>query len=389
MSSKILNPGIKDTVLPKVVSQSFDATTGGVYKPGEQTVKDFAKPSRNKLVSELADKLGSTKIADKFSKLSSDIELKKINDKVVATIAGDNGSTALGALQDLPKSDISASAINQAAENNASQFKVKLEAIPSLGGDVVVFDVMPSLSENHSASYDSVDIIHHPGQILKYRGTSARSWGLTADFVSRTRAEADKNLIYLNIIRSWVMPFYGNGTADIYPDRLGAPPQVLILSAYGSKMVGPVTCVLEDFSWTFENDMDYIATSENTPFPVHIKLSLTLKETWTPAQFTSFNLDSYRRGNVGAAFSSPAASQTTPQTQTQGAISGSSRIDTSSSTSISQTAVNLGSASKNMIAGIQSVGLNRSSSYPTGSPTNNSTDAVLTPPAWVDGVIIE
>lgn len=307
MINKNLIPGIKDAVVPKQLS----SLTG---QQPQQTISDFSKAANSKLQGELASKLSSSKLASSFTKLSSGVDLVQANNKIIASVSGTG--QFIGDVEDLPESNIPAETLGSGVGGSTDQFKVTLTAMPGLGdgNDTIVFDVMPSISEDHRASYDSVNLIHHPGAILKYKGTEGRGWSVVADLVSRTVQEADKNLKYMNTIRGWMMPFYGVGTADnpATSSKLGAPPPVLILSAYGPKMIGPVTCVLEGFSWTFENEMDYIRTSDGTPFPVHLKAQLSLKETWTPSQFTSFDLMSYRAGNMQGAFLGPAPGQSSP-----------------------------------------------------------------------------
>lgn len=299
---------------------------------------DIARAGKAHLVNELSKKLDQQKMADSFSNLSSDINLKKVNDAVAAVDAATG--KILGKVQDLALNNLSPSQVAAGIEQQSgSAWKVKLQVLPDLGGETIVFDVMPTISENISATYDSVDLIHHPGQILKYKNTNARGWGIQADLVSRTKSEASKNKRIIQILRSLVMPFYGQGTAEnsLTKDRLGAPPQLVILSAYGPGMIGPVTCVLESVDWTFENEMDYIATEENEPFPVYMKLSIQLKETYTPSEFTNFDLMKYKSGDVASAFSTPRAQQTSANTKKMSRSAGAnSKIDPSSAVNVAR-----------------------------------------------------
>lgn len=192
--------------------------------------------------------------------------------------------------------------------------KVQLSSSPSYGtiGDTIIFDNMPTLTENRSASYKGFTPIQHPGEILKYEGSSSRTWSINVVLTSRSTTEAAKNLRIVQLIRSWVMPFYGQGTANdpSTAKYLGAPPPILTLTAYGSKIVSPAKCVLESYSWDWPNTVDYINaatgdTSDNAeliPFPVAITVSLSLRETWSPAEYSAFNLSQYRMGDLDAAF---------------------------------------------------------------------------------------
>jgi hypothetical protein len=100
------------------------------------------------------------------------------------------------------------------------------------------------------------------------------------------------------------MPFYGTGNSDPNLQQyLGAPPPILTLTAYGAQMIGPVPCVMTNYSWTFPNDCDYIPTSDGSPFPVILDVNITLKESFSPAEYSSFDLSSYKRGDMQGAFS--------------------------------------------------------------------------------------
>ena len=212
--------------------------------------------------------------------------------------------------------------------DKTEEFKVKLSSSPYHGYNTspgkeylsdITFLVMPTIQESQGATYDDSTItpLHHPGGIVKYKTTSARTWQISAKLIARDPTEALYNLQAVNTIRSWVMPYYGNGTNknEDTSRYLGAPPPILTLSAYGKRMIGPVKCVLENFSWTWPDDCDYIPTYSTTdegdpvPFPVIIQVSLTLKESWSPSEFSSFNLMDYRRGFMPDAFKTATAQE--------------------------------------------------------------------------------
>jgi hypothetical protein len=173
--------------------------------------------------------------------------------------------------------------------------------------EMVRFNVTPVIGESREASYEEVSIVHHPGQILRYKSSSTRSWTLNVRLISRNPEEASKNLKSFNLIRGWVMPYYGYGTAETDPNRLGAPPDILLFSAYGAKMIPEHPTVLVSYSTSFPNDIDYIQTDSSygivVPFPVILNLDINLKEAWSPIEYSSFNLRSYKSGDLKAAFS--------------------------------------------------------------------------------------
>jgi hypothetical protein len=189
--------------------------------------------------------------------------------------------------------------------------KVIITQSPSVSGalDTVIFDVMPRIDERGGADYEAVQPTHHPGVIQKYRYSTARSWSINAKLISRTRDEARRTLLIMNTIRSWRMPFFGEGTASSMPDFLGAPPPILTLKAYGTNMIGPVKCVMKDYNWAYDNTIDYIEADTGVAVPVIVEVSLSLEESWSPAETSSFSITDYKLGNMQDAyrgFSKPA-----------------------------------------------------------------------------------
>ena len=185
------------------------------------------------------------------------------------------------------------------------QFRVKL--VNTLDdSEIVIFKVRPQISENRSVQYDALSLLHHPGEILKYQKTSNRKWSFSAILVSRNMEEAAENLKHTNWIRSWTMPFYGEGTNNSdYSDRLGAPPPILKFSAYGDRMIGPVPVVLESYSITWPDNIDYIQTTEDedaVPFPVLVTVQIDLSESFSPAEYSGFDLQAYKEGRIEDAY---------------------------------------------------------------------------------------
>ena len=274
-----------------------------------QVTSDFSVASSTDLQSETLAKLGDTGQADQFSCLANNTNLTT-NSGVTTASDSTSGSpiTTVGSVVAPPPP---ASATPITTSDNTQTFKVTLTQAPTIGSlNTVTFDVMPTIQESGSATYKAFTPIQHPGEILKYEGSSARTWNIDAKLISRTVEEATKNIAILNLIRSWRMPFYGQGTANNPATKqyLGAPPPILTLTAYGSSAVGPVPCVLENYNWTWPNDVDWIHTASREPFPVIITIALQLKESQSPAEFSGFDLVSYKTGNMKAAFTAVAQS---------------------------------------------------------------------------------
>lgn len=268
-----------------------------------QSLIDYSAPSYLSLQDELALKLAQSGQAPNYDHLSIDTDLKQQNGQVVATAAG-NGRQ-LGILGPVPMNETPADTLRPDPSDNTLSYKVKITAEPT--GDVIVFDTMPQISELQYADYQEFTPVHHPGAILKYAGTRGREWSLTIKLIVRTALEASANLEKINIIRSWLMPYHGQGTADSTETKryLGAPPPILTLTGYGPKVIGPIKCVLQNYQWTWDNDVDWVQTADSVPvaFPVLLTVQMALRESWSPREFSNFNLLAYRSGDLGAAFS--------------------------------------------------------------------------------------
>jgi hypothetical protein len=275
---------------------------------------NYASASLAEKQAESILKIQQSKTADRFSSLSKNLSVNQ-NDNTATVI---DTSTRTN-LYDLPE-DLSGNTVPidfrlRETENKTNELKVKLTAQPF--NETIVFEAMPTISENRNVAYDEFTPLHHPGDILKYKSTSARSWSISAKLISRNTEEATKNLKIINTIRAWAMPFYGVGTErdKSTSQYLGGPPPILTLSAYGKMMVGPISCVLESYSWEFPNSIDYLPAYPDgpntvpTPFPVILSVSLNLKESLSPAEYSGFDLIKFKNGELPSAFSAVSANR--------------------------------------------------------------------------------
>ncbi len=230
-----------------------------------------------------------------------------------------------------------------------NQFKVKLVSAASPDRltdrrESVIFDVSPDLIETRNVQYKTLDPLHAPGQMNVYQSTSSRTFNIAnVRLISRTRQEASENLARLWTLRGWTVPQFGKGpqahedswidkliqnnpnstqarqargvrgrssTPRVNKSFLGAPPQVLLLSAYSrtadtvaSRGVGHirrVPVVIQQMSIPYPSDVDYIPTNDEnpTPMPTVMTLDMTLIETHSPNEYENFSLDDYRLGNL-------------------------------------------------------------------------------------------
>jgi hypothetical protein len=313
-----------------------------------QQTTNYGLPDPSQLSAEAIQKLATTGNAGSFNQVTSSLSCVAQNGQINVV---DSSTSAVVAsnLATVPQGVPNPSVLPGDLADPTSGLKVTISQEPQIlgspaantAGNSVTFKVMPTIQESRAANYKSFTPLQHPGEILKYEGSTSRTWAIEAKLISRNTAEADDNLRMINLIRSWVMPFYGAGTAGDTGDAsvqqyLGAPPPILTLTAYGSQMIGPVKCVLENHSWSWPNDVDYIQTSSNVPFPVIMNVSLTMKESWSPAEYSGFDIIAYRNGSLPQAFTSVPSTNIGAKNKQQQTVSGtntpipnSSTVDTS------------------------------------------------------------
>jgi len=236
-----------------------------------------------------------------------------------------------------------------AANTGNSNNKVKLVSAQNPNRRVTL-RASPTVTENRNVNYNALEPLHAPGQIQVYKNTGSRSFGISdIKLISRTASEADANLRTLWRLRSWCMPRFGNsstlsstqrtfrngrefGQTDeelffdeqdkqnkIGTELLGAPPEVLYLSAYSHDNIGSdpigrtkpgtqiwqaaqhitrVPVVIQQLTIPYPNDVDYINTSKGVPMPIIMNLDISLIETHSPNSYEAFSLNDFRAGRL-------------------------------------------------------------------------------------------
>lgn len=200
-------------------------------------------------------------------------------------------------------SSATASQINEATGGQAvagnTDHMVKLVSMINRE-EVVAFEVMPEVTESRQAEYEPLAASQMPGEFQKYKGTKSTSWQINATLTCRTKNEAFFNLKSLGLLRSWVMPFFGENQRGL---RLGAPPPVLEFSGWRG-LVGAVPVVITQVNWTWPKDCDWIPTGDTDdngreiPFPTVMNLQISVVESFSAEQFNNFDLEMFRAGRM-------------------------------------------------------------------------------------------
>lgn len=246
------------------------------------------------------------------------------------------------------------------SEVQENKFKAKLVHFRDRS-QVFIINNSPSISESRTVNYDEIRPIHMPGSIMAYVTTPSRTFGVSdVKLISQTSQQATRNMIDLQMLRSWMLPRFGQGvvfksTAPISAgegpsamapkaevaarnrklkeiddknlkmlksneeynskinnnELLGMPPPILHFSAYSDSSqsknrvntllqnIQKIPVVMTNLSIAYPNDLDYIPTTTGVPFPTIMTISFDLTETHSPKSFDEFNLDNFRAGILG------------------------------------------------------------------------------------------
>jgi hypothetical protein len=120
--------------------------------------------------------------------------------------------------------------------------------------------------------------------MLAYRNTSGRKFTVSGKLVSRNVQEANQNVLYINLIRSWILPDFGDS---------GATPPILRFFAYNNSNINNVETVMRSYSISFPDDIDYIFQDSSgtaiDPLPVVMLINIDLDEVYSAEEITNKN----------------------------------------------------------------------------------------------------
>jgi hypothetical protein len=312
-TTKLLNEGFD-----KIKGSLGDNVTGAFSKLTANS-PTFAKLNAGALFSGL--KLGTPSTGPKLGDAASAVKLGTATD--TATSIKENNTTEDAQGGDSAGHKVSLTASAADGESIAVQNDVNFPVEPLMERRVE-FDMMPEVSEVRSVEYEPLSAPQMPGEFQKYKGTKSTQWNVTGTFTCRTRAEAYRNYVYMNNLRGWTMPYFGENQRLQFGDgggrgKLGAPPPVLQFKGWRG-LVGAVPVILTQLSWTWPPECDWIPTGiqdengQEIPFPTVMRVQLNLLESFSPDQMNNFDLVAFRNGRmIGAWMSTDSTANTPPE----------------------------------------------------------------------------
>lgn len=120
--------------------------------------------------------------------------------------------------------------------------------------DGVIFPYTPTVSTSYSATYEGTDLTHTNYRMYQYRNSHVGEITINADFTAQDIREANYLLAVIHFFKSVTKMFYG---IDKDPPA-GLPPPLCYLTGYGQYQFDQHPVVVQSFTYTLPNDVDYI-----------------------------------------------------------------------------------------------------------------------------------
>jgi len=165
-------------------------------------------------------------------------------------------------------------------------------------GAVLNFPFTPTISVIQSANYSSYDLTHTNFQQRAFDSHTNMDLAVTAPMIVRNAEEAEYVYNAGLFLRGAMKMTFGQ---DRDP---GMPPPVLRFYSHG--IYENVPCVIRDFTWNLDSDIDYVETKikvedKLTPIriPVQNMFVLSISTTYSPKDVREkFSVTEYLKGNL-------------------------------------------------------------------------------------------
>jgi len=153
------------------------------------------------------------------------------------------------------------------------------------------FPFTPTISIISSSNYSEYGLTHSNFQQRAFDSHANMELNITAPMIVRSEEEAD----YVYNAALWIRGMMKmQWLRDNDP---GMPPPILRFNAHG--IYKNVPCVISDFTWNLDSDIDYVETNSGMRVPVSNMFVLSLSTTYSPKSIReNFSVKDYLAGNL-------------------------------------------------------------------------------------------
>ena len=190
-----------------------------------------------------------------LSNLSSPSSLLSKIRSINLPIGGEGISSIIGASASFGGDEVSTDWRARLSMPTGSFFDTSpvLQPLWQAGG--LVFPYTPTISINHSATYQEVPVTHQNYQFNAYQSSRVSDIQITGEFNVEDQVQAKYWLAAVHFLRS-VTKMYTGDTA-----YAGNPPPILNFNAYGDHVFKNVPVVVKSFTMSLPKDTNYIGTN--------------------------------------------------------------------------------------------------------------------------------
>ena len=126
----------------------------------------------------------------------------------------------------------------------------------------VIFPYTPQIQMGYKANYEAIDLVHNNYKQYFYKNSSVEDVIITCDFTAQDTNEADYLLAVMHFFKSVTKMFFGQDSSP----RAGTPPPLCFLSGLGQYQFSDHPLLINSFTYTLPNDVDYIRAGSTTQF---------------------------------------------------------------------------------------------------------------------------
>jgi hypothetical protein len=159
------------------------------------------------------------------------------------------------------------------------------------------FPFTPTISVIQSANYSNYDLTHSNFQQRAFDSHTNMELNITAPMIVRSEEEA----LYVYNAAVWIRSTMK--MSWMQDDNPGMPPPILRFNAHG--VYENIPCVIRDFTWNLDSDIDYVEIPDPTNkrkiirIPVTNMFVLSLSVTYSPKSIREkFSVKDYLAGNL-------------------------------------------------------------------------------------------
>lgn len=174
----------------------------------------------------------------------------------------------------------------------------------------VVFPYTPQITINYAADWQGAKLTHSNYTPLFYHASEIQNMQVQGVFTAVNAEEAQYLLAVLTFGRLVTKMFFGEG------EFVGNPPPILHLNGYGEYNFNKTPVVLQQFTYTFPSDVDYISiynptadvndasyskqqnSNTSTRVPTEMNLMFTVTPIYSRSQVSQFSYQDFANGTL-------------------------------------------------------------------------------------------